>query len=161
MSAFASLLIPGTNTLVFGSKTSDVYVANTSNLGHLIAGDTALLQKFRAGVIQTVTDDNHNRLTAVVYWPLTSGSQLYAWPSQDKLYSYTYNGRTFAPNGVGPFAGPNDPGPASSLLANGSQSGTGILWAPRQSVRRPTPCRNPRHSTPSTLSTSASCYGRA
>jgi hypothetical protein len=130
LSASSPILLAGTNLVTFGSKTADVYVLNTANLGSKTTGDSYLVQKFHVGTNPTpIGEDNVNRVNSMVYWPRSSKPQLYAWPTQDFLYSFTFNGSSFAANGTGTLAATGMPGAGMSLSANGSTSGTGILWA--------------------------------
>ena len=53
---------------------------------------------------------------------------LYAWPADDRLHSYSISGTNFTETTSNPITGFGEPGMPISLSANGSQSGTGIVW---------------------------------
>ena len=49
LSCNSPMMIPGTSLLAFGSKTADVYVANTNNLGKLTNNNSQLAAFFHVG----------------------------------------------------------------------------------------------------------------
>ena len=50
LSCNGPVLIPGTDLVASGSKTADVFVLHTGNLGKLTPGDSQLAQFFHVGV---------------------------------------------------------------------------------------------------------------
>jgi outer membrane protein assembly factor BamB len=125
-------LLPGTNQLIQGSKPGAVILLNQGNLG---GGGTGLL----GGEIQSFwgsdnsrPSETHHIHNGVVVWNGPGGLNLYVWAENCHLRAFRYNGSTFDPT---PFATGyllpplGMPGGIMSLSANGSQPGTGILWA--------------------------------
>ena len=138
LSVNGPMLIPGTDLVVFGSKTADVYVLHTGNLGKLTENDTQLAQFFHVGAPTPYTEPRFwsDRLVGMTFWPNSSGGgTLYAWPGLDSLHAYTLNTATstFTQSFAGTYNLPGQPSTALSISANGTTSGTGILWAPTSS----------------------------
>ena len=132
LSCNGPMLIPGTDLVTFGSKTADVYLLHTGNLGQLTPNDTQLAQFFHVGAPTDYTQTDSDRIVGMAYWQGPAGGTLYVWPGLDTLHAYTLNTSTstfsqsFA--GTAPLYG--QPATALAISANGSTSGTGILWAP-------------------------------
>jgi len=126
------LLIPGTPYGVTGSKEGRFYVVNTTNLGHVVAGNTQIPQLFQ------VSGGAHIH-GSPVYWNGPSGPRVYVWPEQDYLKAFAFGGSSFNTTPVtkstftAPAGGDGNPysmpGGFLSLSANGSAAGTGILWS--------------------------------
>ncbi|MFZ0589625.1 MAG: VCBS repeat-containing protein [Bryobacteraceae bacterium] len=118
------LLIPGTNLVVGGGKEGILYAAPTSSLGHLQT-DSSTTQAFQATV-------GHIHGTPVYWQSPSQGPLLYVWGERSTLRAFHFNGSTFdvTPVMQSTFtAPPGMPGGMLSISANGSQAGTGILWA--------------------------------
>lgn len=130
------VLIPGTDLVVFGSKTADVYVLHTGNLGHLTPYDTQLAQFFHVGAPTDFRTTDSDRIVGMAFWPSASGGTLYVWPGLDSLHAYSLNGSTstFTQSYAGTVDLHGQPATALALSANGTSSGTGILWAPVMNV---------------------------
>jgi PQQ-like domain len=118
------LLLPGTNLLVGGGKEGILYTASTAGMGHLQTS-SSLTQAFQATV-----DEIHG---APVFWQSpTLGPLLYVWGARSTLRAFHSNGSTFDVAPVMQNTYPSPPGMPGAILsisANGSQAGTGILWA--------------------------------
>jgi hypothetical protein len=125
LSSSGPLLIPGTSLLAGGGKTGDLYVLNTTNLGHWNANDSQVVQKENI----TAGGEMHG---GPVYWEgsAATGPLLYSWGSGDVLKAYAFNGNTFAasPSAQGPYTAVI-PGGFLALSANGNAPGSGVLWA--------------------------------
>ena len=122
------LLIPGTNDLIIGGKGGRVYVLDRSNLGHVQVGNGQIVQTFQ--VTGSVTSDHIHGAPA--YWNGPGGPRIYVWGEQDKLKSFLFNGSTFNTTPISQSTYPAPPGMPGGFLtisANGSLSGSGILWA--------------------------------
>ncbi len=127
-------LMPGTNLIVQGGKTGIIYLLNTTDLGHEAAGDTQIPQYFQAvdtTIRPTATHHIHN---ANVFWNSPEGLNLYVWGENDFLHLFQFNTSTqtfklpaLATGSILPPVGM--PGGMLTISANGSQSGTGIVWA--------------------------------
>ena len=119
------MLIPGTDLLAGGGKTGDLYVIDTSDLGHWNPNDAQVVQK-----LSISASEIHG---GPVMWNRTTangGAMLYDWASGDTLKAYAFNGSTFAPTpaAVGPTTAVL-PGGILSVSANADQPGSGLLWA--------------------------------
>jgi hypothetical protein len=124
LSSSGPMLVPGTNLLVGGGKTGLMYVLDTGDLGHYNANDSQIVQVNRVST--------HGMNAGPVYWQRSNthgGPLLYSWPGHDNVKAVAFNGFTFATTAVqqgGPQ--PTWPGGVLALSANGSQSGSGVLW---------------------------------
>ena len=119
------LLLPNTNLLLGGSKTGDIYLLNTANMGHQVAGNGQIIQILKAG-------NGHIHGAPVYFNSPALGPLIYVWSEGDYLKAFHFNGSTFdtAPATQSAFQDPAGmPGGILSISANGSQAGTGILWA--------------------------------
>jgi VCBS repeat protein len=118
------LLIPGTNLLVGGGKEGILYAVPISGMGHL-QSSASPEQAWQATV--------HHIHGAPVFWQSpTLGPLLYLWGERSTLRAFQLNGSTFDTMPVTQstfYAPPGMPGAMLSISANGSQAGTGILWA--------------------------------
>jgi hypothetical protein len=125
------LLIPGTNLAFSAGKQGIAYLVNRDNMGGLssISADTNVVQSF------TLASDS--LYGSPVWWDGPTASYGYAWPASDYLQQYLFD------RGMGKFILPeiaDSPTPAPSghpggflaLSANGTNSGSGIVWAAHQ-----------------------------
>ncbi len=119
------LMIPGTDLMVETSKTGLLYLLSTSNLGHLVSGNTQIPQ-----VLSAAPGHIHSGPT---YWNSpTFGPLVYVWGEQDYLKAFHFNGTTFdtTPVTTSTFKDPTGmPGAFLAVSSNGSVPGTGVLWA--------------------------------
>jgi PKD repeat protein len=120
------LLIPGTNLAFSGGKGSVLYLVNRDNMGGLSAGsaDTNIIQSFSI---------NNKLFGGPVWWDGPTNSYAFLWPASDYLRQYSFSRAMGQFSSTNPFAqSPATaaaPGGILSLSANGSASGTGIVWA--------------------------------
>ncbi len=120
------LLIPGTELLAGGGKEGVLYLLDGNNLGKFNASDSQIVQKF--------TPCSYCELrTGPVYWARSNangGPLLYNWGESDTLKAYPFYGSSLATSPSAQWAGSvPPPGGSMALSANGSTSGTGVLWA--------------------------------
>ncbi|HVM47842.1 MAG TPA: hypothetical protein VMU04_07435 [Candidatus Acidoferrum sp.] len=123
------LLIPGTNLAFSGGKEGKLYLVNRDNMGGLSSlpgADTNILQ-----TIALATNQIHG---APVWWDGPDGSYAYVQPASDFLRQYKFNwatGMFLVPNyAQSPTAAASgQPGAILAVSANGTNVGTGILWA--------------------------------
>jgi hypothetical protein len=132
LSSSGPMLIPGTSLLVAGGKTGVLYVLNTANLGKNTATDSGAVQRLQLSTLEL--------RGGPVYWARSTargGPLLYDWGANDTLKAFSYNGTTgcahqppdcFSPGSHG-TANQIWPGGILTLSANGSASGSGVLWA--------------------------------
>ncbi|HWX19676.1 MAG TPA: hypothetical protein VN578_07195 [Candidatus Binatia bacterium] len=125
------LLIPGTSLAFSGGKQGVAYLVNRDNMGGLSQAnaDTNVVQSFSPG-----TDTIQG---GPVWWDGPDGSYVYLWQSSTYLQQYKFdftNGVFLMPK----YAQSPTPAPAGhpagflAVSANGTNGGTGILWASHQ-----------------------------
>ena len=130
------MLIPGTTLAISGSKEGNLYLVNRDQMGGLSFDyiDDNIVQWF------LVTDPNkavYNIHGGPVWWQGPAGSYLYIWGEADYLRQYqfdTTNSVFLLPNlAQSPAPAPMGmPGGILSVTANGTNSGSGIVWATHQ-----------------------------
>jgi len=115
------LLIPGTSLAISGGKQSILYLVNRDIMGGINTGLQQL--SLNAGQIHG----------GPAWWVGPNGSFMYVWAdSGAHLVQYRFTGATF---NTTPFAqgatvgGSGSPGGILSVSANGTNAGSGILWA--------------------------------
>jgi len=134
--------------VVTGGKDGILYVLRRSALEHGISSTkSAVVQSlritpepqpipqppsYRGPPVYHGPNDWHHLHGTPVYWKSPQGPRLYLWPEMGKLKAFSFSdsklgqlqeSRTTAAEGM--------PGASLSLSANGSEPGTGILWASR------------------------------
>ena len=125
------LLIPGTTLAFSGGKQGVGYLVNRDNMGGLSysGADTNIIQSFAL-----TTDQLHG---GMVWWDGPGTSCGYIWPASVFLQQYRFDRTTnqfvlpaFAQS---PSSAPGgQPGGILALTANGTNAGTGIVWASHQ-----------------------------
>ena len=127
------LLIPGTNFIVGGGKDGIFYLLNADNMGHEVANDTQIVQKFQATFVHNGCATLHIH-GSPAYWNSNSnGPLVYVWGENDFLREFRFNGSNFNTSAIHTStmtaATCGMPGCMLSVSANGGTSGTGVLWA--------------------------------
>ncbi len=128
------LLIPGTTLAFSGGKQGIAYLVNRDNMGGLsgsTSADTNIVQSF------SVAPTSQQFHGGPVWWDGPDGSYAYVQVSADYVRQYKFNpaaGKFNLPNyAQGPVAAPSgQPGGILALSANGTNTGSGILWASHQ-----------------------------
>src|SRR5579862_2225234 len=121
------LLIPNTTLLVGTGKDAVLRVVNTSNMGKYNPTTNQNLQNI-------VGATNAPVLSSPVYWDSpTLGQVIYLWGLNDFLKAWAFNGKDLnaAPVSQSAVKGAPSDAAALSISADGSTSGTGVLWATR------------------------------
>lgn len=125
------LLIPGTSLAFSGGKQGVVYLVNRDKMGGLSSStsDTNVIQSF------VVTSDQIHGGT--VWWDGPTNSYGYIWPASTNLQQYRFDrtaGKFVLPAfAISPTAAPGgQPGGLLAVSANGTNAGSGILWAVHQ-----------------------------
>ncbi len=121
------LLIPDTTLLVGTGKDAVLRVVNTSNMGKYNPTTNQNLQNIIAATNAPV-------LGSPVYWDSpTLGQVIYLWGLNDFLKAWAFNGKDLNATPVSQSSVKGAPSDAAalSISADGSTSGTGILWATR------------------------------
>lgn len=126
------LLIPGTPLLLSGGKQGKLYLVNRDNMGGLSGSTTA-----DTNIIQSwawAGSAAHSIHGGPVWWTGPNGSFAYIWgASGDHLRQYQFtNGTAFNTNVFSESkttGGSGQPGGILALSANGTNAGSGIIWA--------------------------------
>ncbi len=127
------LLIPGTNMSLSGSKEGRLFLIDNNNMGHTTGDNSNVLQTLNVANTNT-SNTRHLHGSPVYYKDENSNEYVYAWSEGSLLKQFPFDrssmrfdtinvktGNTVLPNGM--------PGAMLSLSSNGSQHGTGIIWA--------------------------------
>lgn len=137
------LLIPGTSLAVGGGKSSSaissyLYVVNKDNMGGLsgsTTADTNIVQSFPVTPVGLGLNHIHG---APVWWDAADGSYTYVWGESDHLQQYKFD-RVSGLFNLPHYAQSPTPawvngmtGGMLAVSANGTNAGTGILWASHQ-----------------------------
>lgn len=120
------ILLPGTTSIVGGGKDGILRLINTAGMGEFNVGVNADLQEFQAtsGII----------MIGPIYWVSPNhGSLVYLWGPGDHLKAFQFSNGLFQTPPISQStmtspAGNSNVAPLS-VSANGSTSGTGIIWA--------------------------------
>src|SRR4051812_23542321 len=124
------ILLPGTNLIATGTKEGKIYLLSSDGLGHL--GDAQAIQVLQAVDLATRPDQTHHIHNTPVAWTSPQGLNLYVWGENDFLHAYRFDGtRLETPAALtGPVLPPvGMPGGMMTVSADGSNAGTGVLWA--------------------------------
>ncbi len=126
-------MVPGTSLVVQGGKTGIIYLTNTANLGHEVNGDTQV-QFFQAVNTTIRPSATHHIHNASPLWNSPEGLNLYVWGENDyiRIYQFNTSTQTFntTPYATGAILPPiGMPGGMMVVSANGSASGSGVVWA--------------------------------
>ncbi|MDE3183665.1 MAG: T9SS type A sorting domain-containing protein [Bacteroidota bacterium] len=128
-----ALLIPGTDLSLSGSKEGKLYLIDNNNMGGFTTDNSNVLQTLQLASTETPAVKNVHG-TPVYYKDEYGNEYIYGWAEESLLHQYPFNrttmlfdtlnmkiGNTALPDGM--------PGAILSVSSNGSQHGTGILWA--------------------------------
>ena len=135
------VMLPGTRLVVIGDKEGKLFVVNTDNLGKEAAGDTQIPQSFLATQPNTNGDGRLVIHGITPAWVGPQGLNIYSWGDNDLLRAFHFNPTTqkfdLPSTATSSFTAAlgGDNGGLLEISANGSQAGTGVLWAtaPRSS----------------------------
>jgi outer membrane protein assembly factor BamB len=130
----APVMLPGTTRLATGGKEGKFYLLETTDLGQWDPSDAQIPQSFQAVDTSIRPGGTHNIHNTTNVWNSPQGLNVYVWGENDFLHAYRFNAQTgilslpaFANGSVLPPMGM--PGGHLTISANGSQPGTGIVWA--------------------------------
>ncbi len=128
-----ALLIPDTNLLVGGGKEGKLYLINRTNMGHFNPyNDDQTVQPplpVGGGSDYQGYQGYHELFGGTVYWNSTNGSMIYESPIMATVKAYRLVAGVLQPEPISESKVALDgSGGFMSISANGSLSGTGILW---------------------------------
>jgi hypothetical protein len=130
------LLIPGTSLAFTGSKLGKVYLVNRDSMGGLSGSnsDTNIVQSFQV----TTSSSFYNIHGAPVWWDGPNGSFAYVQGEADYVRQYRFNRtnnlfqQTATAQSPTPAPSNGMPGGILAVSANGTNAGSGIVWATHQ-----------------------------
>lgn len=112
-------LIPGTHLLIGGDKDNNMYLVNGDNMGHGVTGNVQTFQAVQTGGIFNFA-----------VWPKGNQTFVFVPGLFSSFKAFAVTGGVFGTAPVSLSAGTIDnPYLGLTLSANGSQDGSGILWA--------------------------------
>jgi hypothetical protein len=128
-----ALLIPNTHLSISGSKEGKLYLIDNNNMGGTTSNNSNVVQTLQ--LASTDNLDGKNVHGTPVYYKDEYGNEyIYGWAESSLLHQYPFDrtsmkfdtlnqkkGYTTLPAGM--------PGGMLSVSSNGSEHGTGILWA--------------------------------
>jgi len=121
------LLIPNTHYAISGGKEGEVYLVNRDTMGGVDTIDH---------VIEEFSEGYGNELHGgPVYWHSDTADYVYVWAASQYMHAYRLRNNPQQPLDLpaamtSPESSSNgQPGGMMSVSANGSELGTGILWA--------------------------------
>lgn len=125
------LAVPGTTLIVGGGKDGVMRVVNTANMGKFHANSNGDVQEWQ---VNPAPSGSTLGLGSPVYWNSpNNGPVIYAWGAGDYLKAFAFAGGKFQTTPVTQSTFQTAAGFSNivpmSLSANGSQAGTGIVWA--------------------------------
>ncbi|MBS0613695.1 MAG: RICIN domain-containing protein [Proteobacteria bacterium] len=125
LSSSGFTMIPGTTILAGGGKDGVLYLLNSASMGHYSSNNGGALQSFSAS--------SGEFRGGPVYWNRSAaagGPLLYNWGAGDVLKSFSFSNSRVVTTPTARGGGPSNwPGGELALSANGSNAGTGIIWA--------------------------------
>ena len=135
------LLIPAAGAtpsrLIGGGKDGSIYVVDPQNMGHFQGAGTAM-SCVSPNAVQTILGAHQGGPGVIgnihgshVFWQGSDAARVFVWGEDDHLRSFTYkNGKLTTPPATSLYLiPPGMPGGMLSISANGSQAGTGLIWA--------------------------------
>ena len=127
MSAGGVTLIPNSPLMFAGGKEGVIFLLHRNDMGKLEGTKSGPLQRFRAGSGCGQKDCAQTLGTA--FWRRQNDGVLYVWDRGDVLRAYNFLNNRFVttPSAVSAIKPGMTGGP--SVSANGSDAGSGIVWA--------------------------------
>lgn len=121
-----AILIPNSKLLLAGTKNGQFMLLNRNHLGYTGGpeGDSPIVQRFPVSL--------GPMFSSPIYWEGPKGPRVYVWGTSDALKEFSFDGYrlTTTPELTSTVVLTDVwPGGILTLSANGSQPGTGIVWA--------------------------------
>lgn len=128
-----ALLIPGTHLSLSGSKDGGLYVIDNNNMGGTTADNSNVIQRLNMGMT-SISNKRHLYGGPVYFKDEHNKEYIYGWAGNSCLKQIPFNRSTMRFDTLNTKSGNTSiagwmPGALLSLSSNGSQYGTGILWA--------------------------------
>lgn len=125
--SLGSLLIPNSNYFFTGGKDGNLYLLNKDNMGGFHASSNQIQQTIQLG-------PNFNEHCQAAYFKGSANEYVYVWSENDKLRAFPFNRSSdmmdLSKEVVSNFSGPTGQNGANlSVSSNGTEDGTGIVWA--------------------------------
>src|SRR6267143_2067778 len=121
-----SLLIPNSNYFLTGGKDGNLYLLNKDNMGGWVSGANQVQQVVGLG-------NSANMHCQAAYYQGSAKEFVYVWSENDALRAIPFDrGSNLMDPGQVLYGGAGPTGQSGAVLSvssNGSQDGTGILWA--------------------------------
>lgn len=134
-----ALIIPGTHLSLSGSKDGGLYLVDNNNMGGTRFDSTDVLQRINFGEFGTV-NTKHLYGSPVYFKDKYENEYIYGWAQGGLLKQVPFDRTTMrfdtlnSKIGIASLNAGYMPGGILSLSSNGSQPGTGILWASHVAV---------------------------
>jgi hypothetical protein len=127
MSAGGVTLIPDSPLMFSGGKEGVIFLLNRNDMGKLEGANSGPLQRFRAS--QGCGRKDCSQTLGTAFWARQHDGVLYVWDREDVVRAYNFVNNRFVttPSAVGAVKPGMTGGP--SVSANGSDVGSGIVWA--------------------------------
>ncbi|MDP4241069.1 MAG: hypothetical protein Q8904_16530, partial [Bacteroidota bacterium] len=125
----APVIIPHSTMIAGAGKDGVLYVVDRTNMGKYNTSSCQCNDQ----ILQSFNFFSGYYHCSVAYWESTTGAYLYGWSQGDYLKAFERNGNAFGttPSSQSTFLSPGGeiPGGALSITSNGTNAGTGIVWA--------------------------------
>ncbi len=127
------LIIPGTHLSLSGSKEGRLFLIDNNNMGHTTIDNNNVIQTLNVANTNT-SNTRHLHGSPVYYKDGYNNEYVYAWAESSLLNQFPFMRSTLTFDTINAKAGNTElpdgmPGAMLSVSSNGSQLGTGILWA--------------------------------
>src|SRR5256712_6259248 len=127
MSAGGVTLIPNSQLMFSGGKEGVIFLLNRNDMGRLEGAQRGPLQRFQAGHGCGQKDCAQTLGTA--FWGRQNDGVLYVWDRRDVLRAYNFVNNRFVTTPAAVSAAKPGMTGGPSVSANGSDVGSGIVWA--------------------------------
>jgi hypothetical protein len=127
MSAGGVTLIPNSQLMFSGGKEGVIFLLNRNDMGKLEGANGGPLQRFQAGNGCGQKDCAQTLGTA--FWSRHNDGVLYVWDRRDVLRAYNFVNNRFVTTPAAVSAAKPGMTGGPSVSANGSDVGSGIVWA--------------------------------
>jgi hypothetical protein len=129
MGSSGPLIIPGTDILLCGDKLGRIFLLDCNNLGRLTPEDS--------GLRQAISVNGGRVMAGPSYWSGPDGPSLLIWCETDVPKAFRFQGQQLEvePSAKAIVGSHGSPGGSLTVSSNGTQPGTGVLWATATSGR--------------------------